>query len=165
MALAKAYLDTCVISAQAKSELSADDQSAFDRLLVFVRRGDLELITSAVAGAELDQIPAMYRAPHIAVYELFASATRIKPGGVTRLGLTGTSSVNPKHQLWLRIRDTLPDQADAEHAFVACSNGATILLTLDQRTILSKRKQLEAVSGLRAMRPFELVAELGRRAT
>lgn len=165
MDVPRAYLDTCILSRVADGKLSAPEGSALSELLVMYRSAVVDLFTSTVAEKELLAIPAHYREAHIHVYELFFSARKVAPLGITRLGPAGVPSANSDHLVWSNLHEVLPDAADAEHAFVALCNRAQVFLTVDQRTIINRRERLQAVSGLRAMTPKEFLDGIRSKAT
>ena len=70
MAPPKAYLETCIVSGLAKGDLAAAELLALLRILQAGKAGRVELITSDVVNAEIDRIPAHYRTPHAAIYNL-----------------------------------------------------------------------------------------------
>jgi hypothetical protein len=149
------YVDTCIVSGMAKGDLSAADLSALRRILEAREAGTIELVTSDVTKREIDQIPPQYRAPHEAIYELLArvpvapshlTATRLVNTGVTQ----GAWREDP---LFGRLRNLLPDVADAEHIFQTARNGVDFFVTVDRRTILRHKAEVEAVCQLQLATP------------
>lgn len=156
MGVPRVYLDTCIISRIVDGHLSHRESVALSRVLELHRTAAAEVLTSSVAERELRAVPEKYRDEFIDVYELFCSAIKIGPQGITSLGLAGVPTANADHIIWSDIRAVL-DEKDAEHAYVAFRNRAKIFLTLDRKTIISRRERLAAASGLRAMTPAEFV--------
>jgi hypothetical protein len=60
---------------------------------------------------------------------------------------------------WQDLRQAGLDQTDAHHVMLAIRDGCNVFLTCDRRTILSKRKQVEATHPIRLLAPTEFVAQ------
>jgi hypothetical protein len=152
-----AYLDTCIISALVKNDVDAVEQRALDDLIARYDRGEATFICSEVVDSELAKIPENYKGPHLKMLALFRSVPRALVGGVTRMSLMGTPTANPRHQKWQRLIGILPDEEDAWHVFVASENGIKYLVTVDQRTMLSRADTVLRASGVQLVRPSEFL--------
>ena len=161
-----AYLDTCVISALAKGELSPADSAGFVAISRAVDRSDLTLCASTVAKREIDQIPQAFRQTHLTEY----NALRILRGSASTNWIDdraasptfGQPRIHPTFDGFTKV---VSDRADAEHLFQAKVNGVTDFITTDRRTILNKAPQLRAAFGINAYSPAEYHALVLKSAT
>lgn len=154
----RAYLDTCLVSALAKNDIEVSEQQALTEIFVRYRRDELSLFCSVVVEEELAKIPGTYRGPHLALLAQFASVPKAAVGGITRLGLAGFGVANPRHRLWRSIWAVLPDEQDAWHVFVAACNRIRYVLTVDRRSMLSRRSAVLEASGVALMSPSSFLA-------
>ena len=150
----KAYLDTCVVSALAKSDMPAEQQ-ALERLLNLHEQGRVELFRSAEVKDELSDIPEEYLKPHLEVFKRFLDLPRLQVGGLTRLCFAGVPSINLRRVKLNRLRKILPDKTDAMHILITATNRVKYLVTTDKKTILRHTAQVEKVSGVQTMLPSE----------
>ena len=155
------YVDTCVISGRVKSELSPPEAEAVDRLIRQHEAGEIDLLRSQVVEDEIGRIPDQYRAPHRALLEVFLSVPVATVGGLTRATAMGFPMANPRRRLWNSLVDLLPDEGDRWHVFTACCSRARHMVTLDQRTILSRKAKILAATGLHVETPAEFMASRG----
>ena len=96
-----AYLDTCVVSGLARSDLAPAECEAMIELRRY-EGGSVDFVTSAVALAELEQIPSEHQTPHLAVYHLLRKVRVLPEPSLTRLGPSGHPMANPNRLIWSR---------------------------------------------------------------
>jgi hypothetical protein len=129
--------------------------SALEQLLAWHESGRLVLACSPVVEAELAKIPPEYSGPHFNRLAKFRSLPKADVGGITRLGPLGLPMGNPSYGLWRSLREVLPDEQDAWHVFVASCNRFQYLVTVDSRTMLSRKKAVLDTSGVHLVLPTE----------
>ena len=152
----KAYLDTCIVSGLAKSDLSSTELEAFNKILDLHDAGSVELFTSAEVADELSAIPEKHRESHLEVFERFLDLPRIeKIGGVTRLGPMGLPTSNPLRKMRNRLKEAGLDETDAMHVFIATTNRVEYFVTTDKKTILRYADQIKEASGIKAVLPSD----------
>ena len=152
------YLDTCVISGQVKGELAATECAALEVVLRAYHSRRIDLVRSDTVDREISEIPQQYRAPHSALLATFLSIPMVQVGGLTRLGALGLPQTNPSRALWRRLEAILPDPNDRLHVFAASKNRVRFFVTVDHRTILSRKERLLSATGVTAVLPSEFVS-------
>jgi len=155
-----AYLDTCVISGCVKNELKASERVAFEAILTAYLNNKIDLLRSAIVEQEIAAIPECYRAPHQTLLLSLLSIPVPPVGGLTRVGSGMFAMANPKRLLWRRLSDVLPDENDQRHLFVAACNRVRFFITIDNRTILSRRLKVYEACGVEPVTPAEFVAHV-----
>jgi hypothetical protein len=156
----KAYLDTCIISGMAKQDIAAAEQTALLTILQRQKSGEVALVTSDMARREIDAIPEQHRLKHQFIYNLIvevpiAKAFRIDTG----LMLMGVGGGRRLVKEMAQLTTLLKDEADASHIYQAFKNEVSIFLTVDERTVLSKAREIEGICGVKAMMPSGFVNE------
>lgn len=161
-----AYIDTCVLSATVKNELTADDAHAVSRLEGLIAAGRFTAYTSTVVYEELRKIPDRFQGQHVAAYD---SLRRIVGHPTTSFlddrATSATFGQTITHPIFASLRNILPDENDARHLFQAHMNGLTDFITVDQRTILSKAPEICKAIGVRVWTPSDYVRSLSSRVT
>ena len=152
-----AYLDTCVISGYVKNELKANEQVAMEKVMAAYTSGKIDLLRSAIVEQEIAAIPDRYRTPHHELLSQFIAIPVPSVGGLTRSGGFGAKA-NPARMLMQRLIRILPDENDQRHIFVAAQNRIRFFITVDFRTILSRRDRVLVASGVEPVTPAEFVA-------
>lgn len=152
------YVDTCVISGRVKNEFSAEEAEAVDRLIWLHDAREIDLLRSQVVEEEIARIPDEYRRAHEALLGAFLSVPVATVGSLTRATAIGLSMANPKRRLWNSLKALLPDEPDRWHVFTACCNRCRYMITVDQRTILSRKAKILAITGLHVGTPAEFFA-------
>ncbi len=164
-----AYLDTNIVSSLARNQ-NEDEANALRTLL---RTPGVSVCTSRKMKDELDRIPAAeHRDPQIEIYEELAKVRFVSDSFQGQPTVSSQQSrvvgylPDPKVveiESCLRgpQNDRPVDRPDAEHLFQALSNGVAYFVTLDRRTILRARADIEAAYPIRLRRPSELLHELG----
>jgi len=158
-----AYLDTCVPSAIVKGELSSADSQAVARLGQLVQSSAVTLWTSTVMLEEMHRIPESYRGRHVAAYNGLRTVTGHPT--TTWLDTRSTSSTHgheTTHPLFAKLRAVVADENDARHLFQAKMNGVVDFITVDERTILSRRTEIRQNAGINVWSPSQYVHALER---
>lgn len=154
----KVCLDTCIISAIVKEELSSSDAQAMIQITELVESNNVTLCASTHVRDELNKIPIPHRMPHLDVYN---SLCRIADHPSTDWIDDDPSSPTFKkptvHPDFSKIRDIVPGDKDARLLFAAHANEARDFLTLDERTILRFRNQLKEEVGINTWTPSEFI--------
>jgi hypothetical protein len=153
-----AYLDTCVISAYVKNELQPDEKRSFEEIVSAYQTEKIDLVRSAVVDQEIAAIPECHRKPHEELLTTLMSVAVPSIGGVTRPSPSGLPMANPARLLWRRLVAVLPDENDRSHIFIASRSRLRFFITVDRRTILSRKPQILGASGVEPVTPSEFVA-------
>jgi hypothetical protein len=154
----KAYLDTCVISGLAKEDIALEEQNALLIILKAQKSGDLKLVTSDFTRRELDNIPEKYRHKHEVIYNLVADVPIAKAfrtdAGLMLMGAGGGVRLVKE---MAQLATLLKDKNDAAHIYQAFKNEIYHFLTVDSRTIISQKEEIEKICGVLVMSPTEYV--------
>lgn len=142
-----AYLDTCVISGLAKNDIEPTKRQAVLDVLDAHKKGAVKLITSSLTRDEISKIPAEYRTGHEAIYQLLED-------------IPVTSKINSAKDPLLTSLSLMLEAQDAMHVFEAAKNNVDYFVTLDQRTILKKQKEIFWETKVRAVSPVDLATTL-----
>jgi hypothetical protein len=160
--LARAYLDTSIVSGLAKKDLSAEDLTAIRRILEMRKAGTVDLVTSQVVKREIERIPEHYRQRHADTYNLLADVPESRTYGVTSgLGPIGVPmSRHREDPLFTELRSVLPDSPDAEYVFQAAKNDVAFLITADVDTMIRHTKAVAKVCQVRLVTPTQFERHL-----
>ncbi len=143
-------MDTCVISAVAKGELSTSECEAMTQIEQLVESGQVTVWASTHVRDELEGIPQQFRQPHLDVYN---SLKWIAAHPTTNWIDDDPSSVTFQqetvHPVFVTIRGIIPHEMDTRLLFQACANNVADFITLDERSILRFRDELDAKVGIR----------------
>jgi hypothetical protein len=143
-------MDTCVISAISKGELSTFECEAMTQIEQLVESGQVTVWASTHVRDELEGIPQKFRQPHLDVYN---SIKRIAAHPTTNWIDDDPSSVTFQqetvHPVFVTIRSIIPHEMDARLLFQAYANHVVDFITLDKRSILRFRDELDAKVGIR----------------
>lgn len=154
----KAYIDTCIVSGLAKSDLSDEDISSLGMILDASIKLKIELATSEITKQEIDKIPECYRAPHEDVFNMLSRVPIITMNwtdpGLMMMGVGGGSHEDP---LLTDLKKSLPDIKDAEHTFQAAKNNMTFLITVDYGSFLRHADIVKNICGVQLISPVDLV--------
>lgn len=151
------YIDTCIISGMAKLDLSPQEIESIEKLLETYDAGEMELVTSGIAKQEIEKVPEEFQAKHRIIYLLLSKVPVAHSKSTTALSVMGIPGPGREDPLYAKFKQVLPDSEDAEHIFQAYKNRAQYFATVDQKTILRYRKQIEDCSGLKLGTPTELL--------
>ena len=149
----RVYIDTCIVSGLAKSDLKPAEQIASERLACFAQESRVSLVSSHIAREELEKVPSQYRDPHLAQYALLGELSSARTTWLDPIKAEAASD-----PVYLALSSTLPDQMDAEHIFQAYNSGLTAFITTDEKTILPYREAIRQISHVNAMLPTEFLA-------
>ncbi|MBL8612931.1 MAG: hypothetical protein JNL38_36665 [Myxococcales bacterium] len=158
----RAYLDTCIASGIVKNDLGQEELTALSRILQARDAGQVELATSEVMREELNRIPPQHRELHLNVYRALLNVpalpnqvptSRLLPSPLISSGLS-------EDPLYSSLRELLPDREDADHVWQASQNEIPYFITVDQRTLLKHKSEVERVHNIRLLRPSVFVTEL-----
>lgn len=154
--LPRAYLDTCVISGLVEQDLKSGDQVALRELMGLVQESRLTVCTSTEARGELlDLEPQERRQQHMQAYDEIQTLKREADW------LDPEEPFTPEAKQTLgRLRQMLPDEADARHITQAAMHDVRDFVTSDHRTILSRADEVKAASGVVVWSPEEYRSSL-----
>lgn len=153
----KAYLDTCVVSGLANSDLDALEAEALLRILQARKAGRIDLVTSTATKDELKRIPAQYQDAHMIIY-LLLDDVPTAPTHLTRSTFFPSTIIQSAWQedpIYSQLCNLLPDAADAEHTFQAAKNNASFLITVDRRSFLNYKDKVHKLCGVCLVTPSE----------
>jgi hypothetical protein len=155
-----AYLDTCIISGIAKGDIDPAELVSLLQALKAHRAGTIHIVTSDVAGREIEAIPCEHRLKHELIYNLLGSipvAPRFRRMGSGMLmGVGGARREDP---LSIELRKIIPDAGDVDHLYQGAKNAVPYFLTVDVRTILRHASEIEGVCGVKVRLPTQLLLE------
>ena len=112
-----------------------------DGLLERQASGRLTMLASTVSLEEIRNIPLAYQSSHLREYN-----TMVKIGGVASLTDNRDSTA---------LLTLLPDENDARLLTQCQKAGVRVFLTLDEKTILNRASQVEAVCGVVPQKPSD----------
>jgi hypothetical protein len=148
----KAYLDTSVIIAKVKNEFLKEIIALCELLKMFAS-GTLELATSELTLKEIEPYLGKMKDDMKDFYALFKRVPLIEDHAVLGFHSQWSSQGGGSYPLVQddpissSIRKILPKKketrVDAHHVMVAIKGGCDVFLTLDERTILKYRGQIE----------------------
>lgn len=152
------YIDTCIVSGLAKGDVLPNEEKALTTLLEAHKKGKIVWMTSDVVKDEIGRIPQEHRPPHSVLYQLMADVPKVSTyrvdSGLTLMGVGGGRREDP---VFTSLKQILPDEGDAEHIFQATKNGVSYFMTIDQRTILKHKEQIEKQHNIKVVKPTQLV--------
>jgi len=159
----RVYVDTSLVSADARGQLDATEQRAYDTIKIMRGNGEIEFWSSHVVTEELGGIPEAYRAPHSALQDgmpkVSSNVTWVDEELVPDpLGGGFVEEEIVEDQLFTALQGLLRDYNDARHLAHAKLYGIDIVLTVDERSILRLRDELRERFGIRVFKPSEFVA-------
>lgn len=161
MMTASAYLDTNLVIGLARDDLGDVEQAAIVDLLDRHKGRRLRLVTSQVTLEELRKIPHEDRRPDEQMYRLLEelpTAAEVLAPVVTRSDRPHLVGLLPIGYL-VELQEIL-DETDARHVFQALQANVEYFVTVDRKTILSRRDAVEAKVAMKFRKPSELVGEL-----
>jgi hypothetical protein len=157
---ARGYLDTCLIAGFAKRDLE-NEQGSLSELLRLRREGRIELVTSSVAGEEIERYEGELRALQQDIYALLKEIPTVPEqstdSGLMLMGVGGGTREDP---VFTALKDALPGIDDARHVFQAVVNGVDYFVTNDRKSILSHAPAVESAVSIAIRLPSQVVAEL-----
>jgi hypothetical protein len=157
----RVYADNCIVGALVRHD-HPEQISAISALLNAHEQGTIHLVASTEVLGEIQQLPATYQGPHIALYERLR---KLPASNVTWLEETSTGSSVRTDPMYSQLEQVLSGANDRRHMFHAVKQCVEYFATVDQRTILSRAKQLETLFPIRLGKPTDVVAMLGLGST
>jgi hypothetical protein len=155
----RACLDTCIVRglAQTDSALLPAERKPALKLLQLHDKGSVHLITSAVALQELERTSSEEGGTqHVAICLLLRNIRTFPISSLTTRGPFGQKT-NPRYLTRSQIKVALPDLTDVELVYQTWVHHLSYFVTIDQATILDLRDQLAVHTGIRAVKPSELL--------
>jgi len=160
------YLDTNIFSRVTDLAMSSETAHAYNRV---ANVPELSLVTSLKTKQEMERTPNETRASVLLfLFSVFAKvpwSTAERSGAYNSVGYN-VCAYNSSwvHPVLVKLR-AIFDRDDADHIFQAAQAGCDYFLTLDERTILSKVREHEALleslcPQLKFRSPIELATEI-----
>ena len=153
----KLYLDTCIISGIAKSDISDLELNTLTDLLKDFRLNKVDMVTSQIAKQEIEKIPEQYRFQHSETYktltEIPLSSSTFSPFSGPFGGPFDRNRLPVKELK--ELQSLLKDKDDAKHIYQAFRNKVNYFLTVDASTILNRAKEIFEICGVSVMLPSE----------
>lgn len=153
----KIYLDTSVISGCVKRDMKTTDYNAFKTIANKAQAKEIILCGSTVVKEEIDKIPYEYRHEHSEIYNtlnIVRKSTAIWIDDEPNSTNFGNTVYDEDFR---KLSEILPDKNDVRHLFQAKKNGIKIVITLDEKTILSKSGELESKCQMKVYSPSEYI--------
>ena len=159
----KVYLDNNVVSAMAKDD-TALESSALDRLLEAYEKKKVELVTSELTLQEITRYQGFSRKSMERMFRLLAKVPVVRWDELLGINVYADQYTcinsplirnDPLYESLLKLGLKVPD---AQHVFVAAKQGCAYVITCDGG-VLSRAKDIEALSGVGVLKPSELVAQ------
>jgi hypothetical protein len=161
-----AYLDTCLVIGLRKHDLGSE-QEPLTELLRLRKAGQLRLMTGNETVEELGRLQPQMSPEDEVIYLLFDDVPVVDEQtltpGVIRAGSGPKGPTVVKDSDFAALERLLPGLGDARHLFHAIRHGVAYFVTTDQKTILSRAEQIEAVYPIAIRKPSAVVAELTQR--
>jgi hypothetical protein len=163
-----AYLDNDVICGIAKKDLRVEEDAAMRWLLELQCQGRIYLVTSEVAKRELAKWNEDKRPDAEKVYESLQWVKYIEDH--TLMGYNNqwscqggwSTPIMEDDPVAKALWDLGLTRTDSHHLMLAIHDQCDYFVTCDQRTILCRRRPIEAeFLGIRLMLPSELRSEMG----
>lgn len=161
----KGYLDNTLVSAMGKQEHQSD-LVALITLFALRDAGVISLVTSEVTRREVQRYRSSRRPDIEKVYDALEKVTLVET-----TELVGINSYWDRHggwnspviehdPIWLELLGLNLDPTDAHHVMVAVRARCDAFLTIDKRTILWRRANVEAGFQIRLQTPSEFLASV-----
>ncbi len=156
------YLDNSVVSSRGKNEAPmAAELAAVEAIYQLHEKQQLRLVTSEMTHREISQLVGANRAPIEAVYAQLAKVPFVEASKL--IGISswwgqggGWNAPMFEEEPLLRSIKTLGlDQNDSQHVMIAAHNDCDIFLTLDRKTILRFKLELEKLLPMKFWQPTE----------
>jgi predicted nucleic acid-binding protein len=151
------FLDTCVFSAAARGD-QPSHTSAISVLLDSANAGVIHAIASSRVRDELARIPVKYRAPHLAA---LSRTSEFPKSLVTWLETRADVASIQTDSRYRELSTILSGSTDPALVVDALDAGARYWITVDKKTVLSKRSALQSLVPIEVLDPSECVQALG----
>ena len=146
----KVYFDTCIISGIVNQDMKKNEMDAILEIENSAKMGFLSIHSSTMARGEIEKIPEQWRHAHVAQYDVL-----LKVKGSTSSWIELETSINEKALEYQTFREILKDKNDAKHLYLAKQAGIDEVITVDERTILSKANELESRCQMKVYSPSQ----------
>ncbi len=153
------YFDNCLVGAVVKGD-HPGQMPAISTLLGAHAKGSIALSASTQVLKEIQGLPAQYQGPHLQVWN---GLRKLPASRVSWIDESSTSRSVTTDPLYAKLEPLLSDPSDRLHIFYAAKQGVRYFATVDQRTILSKKVQLESLVSMRFGTPADVVGYIGLR--
>lgn len=151
------YLDTCIVGAVVNGD-HPDQISAISALFSAHSVGGVCLVSSTEVLTEIQQLPTRYQGPHRAVYNQLLQLPASNVTWVDPALATPSITTDPDFE---KLRRILPQEMDVRNVFQAVKARVPYYATVDQKTVLSRRPQLESNFSTKFGTPNTVVGWLG----
>jgi len=156
----KAYFDTNIVSGIAKGDIEPEELRAAEQLLALFEDGKINLFTSHVTKNEIGKIPLGYRTKHENVLRTLESLPTADYLALDIMRLNPASLGVMQHTIFEKLLELLKDKEDAMHIFQSSQNDIVDFVTVDYKTILSKKKDIFNICGVDVACPTEFISKL-----
>jgi predicted nucleic acid-binding protein len=166
------YLDTNITSRLAKADMTQPVRAALVNIVELFSQGKLDLVTSDLSKKEIDKLNSL---PNIdrdkwnldVVVSLLKKVPFVEDHKL--LGFNSywdrfggySNPIIEDDAISAALRGIGLDRTDAHHLMVAIRAECDVFLTLDKRTILNRRTEIEAKFPIRLMDPEEFARVAG----
>jgi predicted nucleic acid-binding protein len=161
----KGYLDNTLVSAVGKQEHQSD-LIALNRLFALRDAGVVSLVTSEVTHREIQRYSGSNRPGIENVYDALEKVPLVEANELVGINSHWdrhggwNSPVFEDDPIWLELLGLNLEPTDAHHVMVAVRSRCDAFLTVDQRTILRRRANVEARFQIRLQTPSEFLASV-----
>jgi hypothetical protein len=135
---------------------------AISTLLGAHAAGSVALSASTQVLKEIQGLPARYQGPHLQVWN---GLRKLPASRVTWIDESSTAKSVTTDPLYSKLEAVIADPSDRLHIFYAAKQGVRYFATVDQRTILKRKAQLESLVSMRFGTPAQVVSFIGLRAS
>ena len=149
------YVDTCIISGYVKQDMKSSDMIAFAKIMNIAESGKISIHSSTMALQEINQIPEKWQTEHVTQYETIS-----KVKGSTSSWLDLETSTDENAVEYQTLRDTLKDENDAKHLYLAKQAGISTFITVDEKTLLSKATELQSHCNIEVCSPSQYMLKI-----
>lgn len=135
-----------------------DQMSALSTLLRHHQQGSITLLASTEVLTEIQQLPPEYQGPHLQVWEQLQTLPASNITWVDESLAPPSIATDPAY---VELGQILPDEMDQRHVFHAVKRNVEYFATVDERTILSRARQLKSAFPTKFGKPVTIVGILG----
>lgn len=107
---------------------------------------------------EIQALPTHYQGPHIEVWNGLRKLPASRVTWTDEVGGVPSVTTDP---LYSALEPILTDPSDRLHVYYAAKQKVNYFATVDERTILSKKTRLEAITPMRFGTPAQIVGYIG----
>jgi hypothetical protein len=150
------YFDTCLVGALVKGDHPAE-MPALAALMRAQEAGRISLVASTEVLGEIEKIPSPYQGSHLDVYNQLKRLPAAKVSWIDEAASCPIASTDPDYEA---LRGILPDETDRRHVVHAVKSGVKHFATVDSKTILKHRQELEEAFPIRFGTPADIAKTL-----